>query len=98
DVASRHVSQEGLTLLAQIVAGMTDEPPRKPEPMKFEIKGKSFCSVEWESGNSPQRIVVFSSGFRFYVCEARIVKHPGTRGEGEKLFMVQQSLLGSLVF
>ena len=44
--------------------------------MKFEIKGKSFCSVEWESGNSPQRIVVFSSGFRFYAPGLGYVQVP----------------------
>jgi len=96
----QQVRQNGLKLLAHVSAGFQSDQGTETgiDPKEFDIDGKQFCSYETGSAMARKRIVVFMARGKYYECEARAVKGNWTTDDLNRMFSIQQSVLGSLSY
>lgn len=96
----QQVRQNGLKLLANVSAGFQSDHATEAgiDPKEFDIDGKQFCSYEIGSAMARKRIVVFMARGKYYECEARAVKGNWTADDLNRMFSIQQSVLGSLSY
>ena len=96
----QQVRQNGLKLLAHVSAGLQTDHGTDTviDPKEFDIDGKQFCSYETGSMMGRKRIVVFMARGKYYECEARAVKGNWTADDLNRMFSIQQSVLGSLSY
>ncbi len=99
----QQVRQNGLKLLANVSAGFQSDLADRGtatgiDPKEFDIDGKQFCSYETGSAMARKRIVVFMARGKYYECEARALKGNWTADDLNRMFSIQQSVLGSLAY
>jgi len=96
----QQVKKEGLELLARLSSRFQTEniPGQTIAPQEFEVRGKKYCSYEIGAGSQRKRMVVFTSGGKYYECEARAMKGIWTATELTRLFITQQTVLSSLIY
>jgi hypothetical protein len=92
------IEKGGLELLARLSAAnyIEDGFPPQVEPICFKLKAKEFCSYEISVEGELRRFVLYSAKGRFYECTTRQLKGEWQTTDTQKLFIVQQSILGSI--
>jgi hypothetical protein len=96
----KSVQDEGLALLASISYGMNGDgiSMRDDRLQEFSYAHQHYVGYEIGSGIQSRRVVVFSSGGKYYECEIRAISGTWTPPELTRLFTIQQSVLASLKF
>jgi len=98
----KRVQKEGLNLLASASLSFQSIETKKLEvdlyPKEFTIKNRKYSAYEFSEGVVHKRVIVFSSGGKYFECLATPMKGVWTLEETTRLFSAQQAFVASLVF
>ncbi len=100
NLTKQRVIDEGLEYLAELSKSFepTDSATTYQHQVEFTLGQTKYFSYETFSDSVVKRIVVFSTNYHFFECEASPVNEEFDKEKQSHLFSIQQSILASLTF